>query len=165
MAQDRRRGRNKTTVACCLREFSESNDLGARRVHGRRCLVNRRASDFRNIQGDSAILWNTVTNPSCDCWVSRLADEEGQGSHPARKATQKRGCQPQRIVPEPTERNYPFSHVVPYYRRERVTTGGDPRWRAISEERKVGGSKVPARCSSTVQADLTMGSGRGKAGQ
>ena len=52
--------------------------------------------------------------------------EEGEGSHPARRATQQRGCQPQRIDHGPTRRNYGFSRVVLWYRRESVTTGEDP---------------------------------------
>jgi len=63
---------------------------------------------------------------SCDRRVNREECEEGEGSHPARRATQQRGCQPHRIDPGPTGRNYRFSHVVPGYRRESVTTGGDP---------------------------------------
>ena len=120
--------------------------------------VNRRAPDFRNIQGDSAIPWNTVTDTSCDRRVSRVVGEEGdEGSHPVRRATQQRGCQPQRIDQGPTGRNYRASHVVPCYRRESVTTGRDPGREGGPRrgESKGGGSKVPARCSSTVQADLT----------
>jgi len=45
----------------------------------------------------------------------------------ARRPTEQMGCQPQRIVLVPTGRNYRFSHVVPCYRRESVTTGGDHR--------------------------------------
>ena len=108
---------------------------------------NRRASDFRNIQGDSAIPWNTVTNTSCARRVNQVAGGEGQGSHPARRATQQRGCQPQWIDQGPTGRNYRVSRVVPCYRREWVTTGRDPRpgGRPKQErEQGGGGSKVPA---------------------
>jgi len=133
-AQGRRSGKDKTTVACCLGEFPEPNGLGARWDTGR-LPGNRRAPDFRNIQGDGAIPWNTVTSTSCDRRVNRVAGEEGKRSHPARRATQQRGCQPQRIDHGPTERYYRVSHVVPCYRRESVTTrrdpgrGGDPRRR------------------------------------
>jgi len=119
---------------------------------------NWRASDFRNIQGDSAIPWNTVTNTSCDHGVSRVAGEEREGSHLARRATQQRGCQPQRIDQGPTGQNYRFFHVVPCYRRESVTTGEDPgregNPRRGKEEEAVG---CQLGCSSTVQADLTHG--------
>ena len=117
---------------------------------------NRLAPDFRNIQGDSAIPWNTVTTTSCDRKVNRVADAEGEGSHPARRATQHRGCQPQRINQGPTGRYYRFSHVVPCYRRESVITGKDPGRGGDSRriKSKRGGSKVPASCSSTMQADL-----------
>jgi len=121
----RRSGKDKTTVACCLGEFPEPNGLGARRDTGG-LPGNRRAPDFRNIQGDSAIPWNTVTSTSCDRRVNRVAGEEGEGSHPARRATQQRGCQPQRIDQGLTGRNYRSSRVVPCYRRESVTTGKDP---------------------------------------
>jgi len=121
--------------------------------------VNRHAPDFRNIQGDIAIPWNTVTSTSCNRIVSRVAGEEGEGSHPARRATQQRGCQPERIDHGPTGRYYRQSRVVPCYRRESVTTGSDPgRGGGPSRrERKGWGSKEPASCSRTVQADLTRG--------
>ena len=49
--------------------------------------------------------------------------------------------------------------MVPWYRRESVTTGEDPGREGDPWRRKCrgGGSKVPAMCSSTVQADLTCG--------
>jgi len=48
--------------------------------------------------------------------------------------------------------------VVPCYRRESVTTGGDPGRGGRPKEGEGGGrSKVPAGCSSTVQVDLTRG--------
>ena len=77
-----------------------------------------------------------------------------------RRATQQRGCQPQRIAQGPTRRYYyRHSHVVCCYRRESVTTGRDPGRGGDPRRRKSrgGGSQVPARCSSTVQADLTHG--------
>jgi len=109
-----------------------------------------------------AVLYHgiTVTITSCDRRVNRVAGEEGEGSHPARRATQQRGCQPQRIDQGPTGRYYRFSHVVPCYKRESVTTGedpgrgGDPR---RGKKGRGGGSEVPASCSSTVPADLTRG--------
>jgi len=52
--------------------------------------------------------------------------EKDEGSHPARRATQQRGSQPQRRDQGPTGRYYRVSHVVPCYRRESVTTGEDP---------------------------------------
>ena len=65
-----------------------------------------------------------------------------------------------------TRRNYCFSHVVPCYRRESVTTGGDPRPRERGEERREEEAVMYwLGCSSTVQVDLTVGSGRGKARQ
>ena len=57
--------KDKTTVAWCVRELPEPNGLGARR-HTGGLPGNRRASAFRNIQGDSAIPWNTLTNTGCD---------------------------------------------------------------------------------------------------
>ena len=83
---------------------------------------------------------------SCDRRVNRVAGEEGEGSHPARRATQQRGCQPQRIDPGPTGRYYRVSHVVPCYRRESVTTGRDPGREGDPRRggRGGGGSKVPA---------------------
>jgi len=83
---------------------------------------------------------------SCDRRVNRVEDEEGEGSHAARRATQQRGCQPQRIVQGPTGRNYRVSHVVPCYRRESVTTGKDPG-RERDPRRGGGGvgSKMPAK--------------------
>jgi len=117
--------KDKTAVAWCLRELPEPNGVGARHDTGG-LPSNRRASDFRKIQGDSAIPWNTVIDTSCDRRVSGVAGEEGERSHPARRATQQRGCQPQRIDQEPTGRNYCLSHVVLCYRRESVTTGEDP---------------------------------------
>jgi len=117
--------KDKTTVAWRLRELPEPNGLGARHDTGG-LPGNWRASDFRNIQGDSAIPWNTVTNTSCDRSVSHVAGEEGEGSHPTRRATQQRGCKPQRIDQWPTRRNYRFSYVVLCYRRDSVTAGEDP---------------------------------------
>jgi len=49
-----------------------------------------------------------------------------EGSHPARGATQQRGCQPRRIDLGLTRQSYRFTRVVPCYKRESVTTGGDP---------------------------------------
>jgi len=119
---------------------------------------NRRASDFRNIQGDSAIRWNTVRNRTCYSRVSWVAGEEGEGSHPSRGATQQRGCQPQRIDQGPTRGNYRFSSVVLCFRRESVTTGEDPgregNPRRGKEEDEV---RCQLDCSSTVEADLTRG--------
>ena len=71
------------------------------------------------------------------------ADEEGEGSNTAMQATQHRGCQPQCIEPLPIETNYRFSHVVPYYRRESVTTGGDPR---LGDRRKEMEKEEAVRC-------------------
>jgi len=83
---------------------------------------------------------------SCDRRVNRVAGGEGEGSHPARRATQQRGCQPQRIDQGPTGRYYCSSHVVLCYRRESVTTGEDPgREGDRRRGEKKGGSKVPAR--------------------
>ena len=89
-------------------------------------------------------------------WVRPLSKsrekEKDEGSHPVRRATQQRGCQPQWIDQGPTGRSYRFSQVVPCYRRESVTTGRDPGPEGDPGRRKgkAGGSKVPARCSSTV---------------
>jgi len=83
--------------------------------------------------------------------------EEERGSHSARRASQQRGCQPQWMVLEPTERNYRSFHVVPGYRRESVTTGGDPRLRDRREESgKEEAVRYQLGCSSTVPAELTM---------
>jgi len=87
---------------------------------------NRPTTNFRNIQGGSAIPWKSVTITSCDRRVNRVAGGEGEGSHPATRATQQRACQPQRIDHGPTGRYYHFSRVVPCYRTESVTTGEDP---------------------------------------
>ena len=97
---------------------------------------NWRAPDFTKIQEDSSILWNTVTSTSCDRRVNRIAGEEGEGSHLARRATQQRGCQPQRMDQRPTGRNYRCSHMVPCYKRESVTTGEDPGRGGDQQERK-----------------------------
>jgi len=78
-----------------------------------------------------------------------------------RRATQQRGCLPQRtrIDQGPTGRHYRFSRMVPCYRRDRVTAGRDPGRGGDPRRRKSkgGGSNVPASCSSTVQVDLTRG--------
>jgi len=95
-----------------------------------------RTTDFRNIPGGSAIRRNTVIITSCDRRVNRIAGEEGVGSDPARRPTEQKRCQLERIVLAPTGRNYPFSHVVPCYRRETVTTGRDPRLGERSDERR-----------------------------
>jgi len=100
---------------------AQGQDSDTRGVPG-----NRRVPDFRNIEGESAIPWNTVTSRSCDRRVNRVAGEEGEGSHRARRATQQRGCQPPRIDLGPTGRNYHSSRLVSCYRRDNVTTGGDP---------------------------------------
>jgi len=71
------------------------------------------------------------------------ADEEAEESHTAMRATQHRGCQPQWIVLLPTERNYCFSHVVPYYRSESVTTGGNLR---LGDRPKESGKEEAVRC-------------------
>jgi len=141
----------------CLREFHEPIGLGARRDTGG-LPGNGHATDFRIIQGGSAIPWNTVTITSCDRRVNRVAGHEGERRHPARRATQQRGCQPQRMDQGPTRRNYRSSHVVPGYRRGSVTTTEDPGQagnpRRGKEEEAVG---CQLGCSSTVQADLTPG--------
>jgi len=79
--------KDKTTVASCLRNFPEPIGLGATCDMGGQ-PGNLRATDFRNIQGGSAIPWNTVTIMSCKCRVNRLEGEEGEGGHPVRGATQ-----------------------------------------------------------------------------
>ena len=85
--------------------------------------------------------------------------KKARGAHPARRATQQRGCQPQRIDQRPTGRNYHFSRVVPCYRRECVTTGGDPGQGGGPRRGEGRGWAVRCQlgCSSTVQADLTRG--------
>jgi len=114
--------------------------------------------EFPKPIGCGTIPRNTVTITRCDRRVNRVAGEEGEGSHPVRRATQQRGCQPQRIDQEPTGRSYCFSHVVPCNRRESVTTGEDPgregNPRRGKEEQAV---RRQLGCSSTVQADLTRG--------
>jgi len=147
----RRSGKDKTTVACCLGEFPEPNGLGARRETGG-LPGNRRAPDFRNIQGDSAIPRNTVTSTSCDRRVNRVAGEEGEESHSAEgvPATADRPRADRMKLPllsrgplvQERERHY----------RKGSRTKGEPK-----EGRREGGSKVPAMCSSTVQADPTRG--------
>jgi len=96
----------------------------------------------------------------CDPRVNRRSRRRARG------VTQQRGCRPQWIDHGPTGQYYHFSHVVPCYRRECVTTGEDPGQegdpRRGKEEEAVG---CQPRCSRTVEADLTMGSGRGKARQ
>jgi len=105
---------------------------------------------------------------SCDRRVNHVADGGGEGSHPASRATRQRGCQPQRIVHRSTGRNYRFSHVVPCYRRESVTTGGDPG--RGGDPRRGGrrrGSEVPAEVGVAVRCKRIqrVGSRRGKARQ
>jgi len=144
MAQGRQSGRIKLLLPEFLRQFPESMSLGARRDMGR-LPGNWRGTDFRNIEGGSAIPRNTVTITSCDRRVSRVAGEEGEGSHPARRATQQRGCQLQQIDQGPTRRYYHFSRVVPCYRRESVSTGKDPGRGGSPRRRKkqAGGRNVP----------------------
>jgi len=84
---------------------------------------------------------------SCDRRVNREAGEEGEGSHPARRATQQRGCQPQRIDQGPTRRSYRLSHVVPCYKRESVTTGEDP---GREGDRRRGRKEEAVRCQLDV---------------
>ena len=125
-----------------------------------------RATECSPSHRGSAIPRPGVTEASCDRRVNRVAGEEGEVSHAARRATQQRGCQPQWIDQGPTGRHYHFSHGVPCYRRESVTTGADP---GREGDARTWNEGEAVRCqleySSTVQADLTVGSGRGKAGQ
>jgi len=120
------------------------------------------ATDFRNIQGGSAIPWNTVTITSCDRRVNRVEDEEGEGSHPARRATQQRGCQPQRIVlgrPNEITASLTWSLVtgeraslpegIPDARETRGEEEEEEKWWAVWCQQR--------GCSSTVQADPTRG--------
>jgi len=135
-------------------------------VTGAECPVYRCAAECGPSQGGSSIPLPGVTEASCDCRVNRVAGEEGEGSHPAKRATQQRGGQPQQRDQGQTGQNYHYSHVVLCYRGECVTTGrdpgpeGDPR-RGKEEE----GVRCQLGCSSTVQGDLTVGSRRGKARQ
>jgi len=92
--------------------------------------------------------------------------EEGEGSHPARRATQQRGCQPHQIDQEPTGRNYRVSRVVPCYRRESVTTGRDHRReRDPRRGERVREGAVRCQLCVAVRCKRTkcVGSGRGKA--
>ena len=98
----------------------------------------RSATDFRNIEEGSTIPRNTVTITSCDLGVNRVVGEEDEGSHPVRRATQQRGCQPQWRDQGPTEGYYRLSHVVPSYRRASVTTGRDPGQGGDPRRRKKG---------------------------
>jgi len=105
---------------------------------------------------------------SCDRRVNRVVGEQDEGSHPARRATQQRGCQPQRTDFEPTGRYYRFSRVVHGYRRESVTPGRDPgREGDLRRGGRRGGSKVPAKEGVAVWCKRIqrVGSGRGKARQ
>jgi len=68
--------RIKLLLLECVREYPKPIGKGA--IYDTGGLPgNRRATDFRNIQGGSAIPWNTVTITGCDCRVNRVVGEEG----------------------------------------------------------------------------------------
>jgi len=114
-----------------------------------------RATECSPSHGGTAIPQPGVTEASCDGRVNRLAGEEGEGSHLARRATQQRGCQPQRIDQGPTERYYHFSLMVLCYRRECVTPGEDPGRDGDPRRGKEEGAVMcQLGCSSTVEAEL-----------
>ena len=118
--------KDKTGIAGVLRRNSPNISPEGQDIKRGGLPCNRRTTEFRNIQGGSAIPWNTRTITSCDSRVSCEAGQEGEGSHAARRGTQQRGCQPQPIDQGPNRGNYHFFNVVPCCRRESVTTGKDP---------------------------------------
>jgi len=83
--------RDTTTIAGCPngKTYLTPNPKGlqGRAGRGRTVPSNRRAADFRNIQGGRAILpWNTVTTMGCDRRANRGRGRRRRGEPPGEES-------------------------------------------------------------------------------